>query len=489
MGINIASSVPTINSAGEITSLAFAGDSDRTRIRLMLSSPTNPAFTATVQALPDPTTGAWTMDFPVFHGDLSCPDDIDIDAEWFDQATGWSHEDNFPISHHIDCAGAPQCSVTISRLEGIEAPSGQTGMAEVIVSGTASNCSNVEVTVFDVNPGANPITGSAAVINGAWTATLRMGDPGVGTRPKSYQCKEDHTVRAECASDAGCFSEGVYELECRSSCPDFASVEVSGGSLPAPLTDPNVGELQCLPAGRYRIAVTSPAAADVQSYTWFRDQNPATVVGTNRSVDVVLAAQSNVSYTVAIEMVNGCSPTRTVVFACGGPPDDENPPPPPPANGDDGEEPGGPGDGGGDDDGNGGGGCDFCCVWFIANIIALFATLIAFVVAGCVFQWLEPISTGIAIALAIAVTISIVAWAVFCNGRSGGSCQPILRWLDILDVLTILATILAFLMGVTTPCAIAFWINVGFLQWVRRILQTIAVITGCLPNPWFLRLR
>jgi hypothetical protein len=134
-----------------------------------------------------------------------------------------------------------------------------------------------------------------------------------------------------------------------------------------------------------------------------------------------------------------------------------------------------------DDDGV----CDLCCIWFIVNLTAVFATLVAFVVAGCVFQWLDPISISTAVGLAIAVTISILVWAVVCRGRSGGSCRPILRWIDILDFLTILAGVLALLTGVVSPCAIAFWVNVGFLQWVRRILQTIAVFTGCLPNPWF----
>ena len=111
--------------------------------------------------------------------------------------------------------------------------------------------------------------------------------------------------------------------------------------------------------------------------------------------------------------------------------------------------------------------------------------LVAFVVAGCLFQWSEPISISIAVGLALAVTASIIAWAIVCNGRSGGSCIPILRWIDLLDALTILAGVLAILMGVTTPCAIAFWVNAGFLQWIRRILQAVAEFTGCLPNPWF----
>jgi len=129
--------------------------------------------------------------------------------------------------------------------------------------------------------------------------------------------------------------------------------------------------------------------------------------------------------------------------------------------------------------------CDLCCIWFIINIIAVFATLVAFIIAGCVFQWAEPISIGVAVGLAAAATISIILWGIFCNGRSGSSCTPILRWIDILDWLAILAGILAVLVGLTSPCAIAFWINAGFLQWIRIALKTIAQRTGCLPDPWF----
>jgi hypothetical protein len=490
MATNILSIDPTLNAAGDIVSLEFSGDSDRIRILLELTSPTNVAFSSSPQTLPDPTTGEWSIvlvegiDF--FPGDISCSDDLDINVLWLDPNSGWVQEDNYPIKEKIDCARAPKCTITIDTLEGIESTT-SSGMSELIVTGTADVCTEVKVTVTDDN-GAS-VTASAEVDNGTWEASFVLGATGVESNLKAYECKEGYKVRAECAEDKDCFAEDVLQLECIPGCPNFADVEVTSGSDPSvSFTNPEVGDMQCLPAGDYTISVTSPADSQVDSYVWFKNQDESNPVGTSRSLDVTLGNAENVSYTVAIEMIDGCSPDRTVVFSCGG-----TAPQPPGngggGNGDDDNDNGNGGGNGDDDDGQNGGGnggvCDPCCIWFIINIIAVFATLVAFVIAGCVFQWLDPVSTSIAVGLAVGVTISIIFWAIACAGRSGGSCQPILRWIDILDTLTVLAAILALLVGVTTPCAIAFWVNTGFLQWIRRLLQLIAMFTGCLPNPWF----
>src|SRR3990167_3971652 len=107
MATNITSVDPTLNSAGDVISLLLSGDSDRTRIQVQLSSPTNGAFFALQQVLPDPATGAWSIAFSVFAGDVNCSEDVDIDLFWFDAASnGWIQEDNYPTSRQIDCSQA-----------------------------------------------------------------------------------------------------------------------------------------------------------------------------------------------------------------------------------------------------------------------------------------------------------------------------------------------------------------------------------------------
>ena len=51
------------------------------------------------------------------------------------------------------------------------------------------------------------------------------------------------------------------------------------------------------------------------------------------------------------------------------------------------------------------------------------------------------------------------------------------------------AAIVAFVVGVVTPCAIAFWIDAAYLSLVEEILIWTARLTGCLPNPWLASAR
>jgi hypothetical protein len=483
MATNISSLIPSLDAGGQITSIVVAGDSDRTRIRLTITSLSNPAFALSVQRFPDATTGAWSAAFTAgvdfLQGDLSCGDDLEINVEWFNDGA-WNQEDGYSIQQPIDC---DQCSIVITSVEGIRSADGR--MQELVVSGTASVCGNLAVTVSHLQQD-NVISATAVVNAGQWEAHFVRGASGVGTSLKAFHCKDDVGLRAECSSDSNCFDERTLPIHCTDDCPSFAHVKVTNADQTVDVKDPEVGDLQCVPAGRYTLTVTSPEPGTVTSYAWFKNHEETTL-GTNQSLTVTIGAGDNVSYTVKIVMANGCEPTFAVVFACGGkaPPDEDGPDDgqPKPTEPDEKDpRPVKPPEGGG-------GTCDPCCIWFILNIIGVFATLVAFVVAGCVFQWLDPISLGIAIALASAVTISIILWGIFCAGRSGGSCTPILRWIDLLDVLAFVAGILVLLMGVVTPCALAFLIDVGFLQLIRRILQSIAELTGCLPNPWFSRGR
>lgn len=281
-------------------------------------------------------------------------------------------------------------------------------------------------------------------------------DPSQTTRRFDFSlvAGEDKTISISVEQGSCGGSNGVRVRGCEDCSNYDVQLRVIGSNRE------NVTDEDCLPPGDYTVQATSPTGAG-NTFKW-RVDNVEDTAATGTTLQVNLGNDDE--KIVTLEATRGqCRGIATVVLeTC---PVEEN-----------------------DTEENGNGICDPCCIWFIINIIAVFATLVVFVVAGCVFQWAEPISITVAIGLAAAVTVSMLAWGFFCNGRSGGSCTPILRWIDILDALAILAGIVALLVGVTSPCAIAFWINVGFLQWIRRILQTIAALTGCLPNPWF-RLR
>lgn len=472
--------IPGLDPQGNVSSLRFEGTSNRARVSLTITSTANVALFAEGQSLVDPTSGAWDVDFVLgedfFDGDISCGDVLDANIEYLDRS--WLPEDDYPKQVTVDCDA---CSITIDTISAVSA-SGSGEVVSITVAGTASPCPSVVVSLSV--PGGTPISNSVSVSNGAWQTSF-VADAGSNLSLKDFNCGDDIIVAVECKDDGDCRTERTLSLPCRTACPTFVDVSIRNDSGSLQITNPQPSDLQCLPAGRYRLAVTSPAASAVISYAWFRNQDETNSIGTGRELAITLAASESVSYSVSVQQTDGCQPGRTLSFACG----NTNPPPPPP--------PGGGDTGGGDDDddddddtggGGGGGGqravCDMCCYWFIANIIGTFATLVAFAIAGCAFQWLEPISITVAVSLAVAVTISWIAWAIVCRTQSGNSCRPIRRWLNILDVLSILAGLVAVAVGVSSPCAIAFWVNVGFLQNIRICLTVLAQCNGCLPNPW-----
>jgi hypothetical protein len=496
MATNITRIVPTINPAdGQITGLLIGGDSDRARLRLVITSLTNNAAVP-ISALiaPDAATGLWSTtltsvgdDLDFFPGDISCYHELRINVFWFlDGSNTQNPEDDFPVERMVDCS---TCFVTADSLDGLVSGD-PASMVRLTASGTLGNCEQLRVTIS--GGGGTAASMDATIAGGRWEAVFVHAQNGVDL--KGYHCNESFTVRADCldAGVGGCSAEESLTISCGVDCsPVTAEVEVT---LPSSdrIRNPQAGDLQCVEAGEYIFRVVSPPANEVQSYRWFDNSDPTNTLGTAREFRRNVDQNANVIYCVEVLTLDGCSPQPIISFACGGPTKDDPDDKPPTGNGGEedpnggnGENGGGNGENGGGNGENGGGTCDCCCVWFIINIFAIFATLIAFVIAGCVFQWVEPVSLTTAISLAVATTISVIAWGIACNGRSGGSCQPILRTIDLLDALTLLASIVAILMGVSSPCAIAFWIDAAFLQWIRRLLQSIATLTGCLPNPWW----
>lgn len=489
MANTLSNIIAQTNSNGDIISIIIDGTTDNTcaSLRLEVIDPNTGEILLTGPVVIN--GNSWTKSFTApddfSASDLVCNMQLNIVLKCRDTNPG---QVVLNASGTITCNNSI-CNITIDSLNGVPAVS--SGLQSLEVKGTSS-CLNVDVTV---KSGSISITRNNINVDatGNWQTTFVMGDAETLTKLKSFKCKDLIDAEAKCSADASCTVNTTIEIVCNgnSPCPTNAIIRVTGPNG-FDKTNPTDAEMQCLPFGDYTITCATPAIR----YNW--SSGDAAVTGTDLTRNVVRingnlmvirygANNLNSHFSViAVKDVN-CLPLATVAFHCGinKPPNDGTITPPPnggpitsPPN--DNDVPIPP-----NDDNNNSTRCDLCCIWFIANIVLVLLTLVAFVVAGCVFQFGEPISLTTAISLAVASTISFIAWAIFCRSRSGNSCRPLLRWLDILDMLTILATVVAFLMGTVTPCAIAFWINVGFLQWIRRILQSFAVFFGCLPNPWW----
>lgn len=180
---------------------------------------------------------------------------------------------------------------------------------------------------------------------------------------------------------------------------------------------------------------------------------------------------------VTVDTPDDCPGASTAfeIDECGGSPKDpkdtkdpEDPDPPPPN----------------------GGVCDPCCIWFVVNLILTVAAVIAIIVAGCGFQWAEPISTGIAIGLAVAAAISWLLWAIFCAFLKppliSANCGMLLGAIEILDWAEFASGIIAAILAFTgqLPCALAFAIDWILLGSVRRLLVKVAQVLGCQPGPF-----
>ena len=61
MTTNVTPLVPSLDSSGRITSITITGDSDRPRIEIHITSPSNPGFVPTSQTFPDAIDGTWSV--------------------------------------------------------------------------------------------------------------------------------------------------------------------------------------------------------------------------------------------------------------------------------------------------------------------------------------------------------------------------------------------------------------------------------------------
>jgi hypothetical protein len=475
---------PTVQldpATGEVQSVTLTGHVDCTPLRVTITTVSAGSFSGIASV---DSGGTFTVTFTAgddfVPGDIACDDTIGVKLECRDANNVWKEQGT--AQPKIKCGEG--CALTIDSVDSQEADDGSGQPSVIAVTGTAAHCDSVDVIVSTSSGNAGR---TVPVQSGAWSVTFRDGVDGASL--KGFECGADVHVHAQCKGDRGCFADLDVELDCDPACPD---VDVHVQSPTVSVDDPGTGDLVCVDPGRYVITVTSPAAADIESCEWRREnevltnQSPGTQIAqSGRQLTVDLPADVNATFLVTVHMTNGCVVPRTVTFACGnGKPGDETPPGGP---GGDGNNDNGNGNNGGGGGGGGGQVCGPCCIWFIVNVFAVFATLVAFVIAGCVFQWVEPISLSIAIGLALATIASLIAWAIFCARSGEVSCQQILRLKDIVRWLQLLAVFLAFLFaaGGDLPCAMAFLVDTGFLAVVQEILTWTSRAAGCEPNPWW----
>ena len=134
---------------------------------------------------------------------------------------------------------------------------------------------------------------------------------------------------------------------------------------------------------------------------------------------------------------------------------------------------------------------NWCCIWLIVNLFLIVATVIAFVIAGCVYQWAETIATTTAIVIGIITIVSWVLWSIICiflqRRNPVITCRSLLIVIEILEWAETLAAIITLVLAAfgMLPCAFAIAVNWALIAAIKKYLRIIAQIIGCLPSPFF----
>lgn len=423
----------------------------------------------------------------------------------------------------VSCAADPTCFVERDFVINCDAcPSIELELTNVSPCNNGLTAATFEVTV------TNPVTPAAYEIE--------FGDN--ESDSYSFHANENPKIITHDYSNDGTFSAIVNSIipeNCPSSnsvrvvippcnndnCPsniDFEIIDGNGnrfrvvnnnGTFEAVANNPLHQQVNCLPSGRYTLRVTSPSGAGL-TFVWREDEN-APIENNSRDFAFSLTNGEDKTINVIVQK-DGCTdlPESVRIRECGG-------------------------GGGGKQDceftedrgpcingqrtvtvnvitpaSNGGNPCpsnrtercttdtpptfcDPCCWWFIANVVLTIAAIVAVIIAGCVFQWAEPISMTTAIVLVIASIISWILWCIFCLVLNPirPSCQPLLLFIEFLDWVELVAGVIALVLAAIgqLPCAISFAVDWGLAGTLRRILVKFAQIVGCLPNPFFSQRR
>lgn len=466
-----------------ISSIKISGETDRTNLlQLTIKYPNNSHISIPVRIQDSRWEKQLIVNSDFIQGSLNCDDIIEINIEFFD-ANVKTQELDFPVQRQLNCN---KCFITIEKFNAeIRDPSGD---GIVTVEGTANICTSIDVhlTIDD----GRILVQRATFLNDnfTWIATF-SGNIGSG---KFLSCDQTYQIEATCNDDNTCSTIEPKILTCNILPPthpcEAFSVDVEVEKLVAierfqrrRWRNPVVGDLQCMSSGYYKITVIFPQPGEVLSYQWYRN-NEILRNEIGSSITIFILFQKNVSYKVRVVKKNGCGDSFEVIFSCGTtstpglPSKDEPvvkvdprpdlPTPTAPVSF-----------------------CDLCCMWLIANIFLTIASMLSLIIAGCVFQWIEPISLTIAIILVIITFISWILWGIFCLLLKPirPPCESLLLIIEILDWIEFSSGVIAGILagiGLFT-CAISFGIIWGLVGTIRRFLTKVAQLIGCLPNPFF----
>ena len=311
------------DASGDVLSLEFSGTSDCADLRIEVYDSATGELLATG---PVAHAGSnWSISFSAqasdfIIGDIACDQMLNVILKCRDPSPS---QIVFSETMPVSCVDCEDCEITIDSVTGVPSPG--SGLQSLTISGTAASCSVVKVVV--ATSGAPAVEGDAPVTNNQWEVVFNSGDPGVGTRLKSYDCQEIVSIDATCIdNDHECSAAASAEIACEPAtdpgrCPDSARVIVTGPNNFSKV-NPADAELECVPPGNYTIRCTTPSPV----YRW--RSNDILVTGANSTLQVVsvsgdtmivsLTGGDNHHFSVTAEVSEHCEPVRTVAFHCGG---------------------------------------------------------------------------------------------------------------------------------------------------------------------------
>jgi hypothetical protein len=366
------------------------------------------------------------------------------------------------------------CTITITSVVGKLAPN-QLLPSTVVVTGTAQECTQVEVAVAAQQSKSATVNVSPS---GVWTASF-TNDSLLGAK-----CNENVSVFVQCKSSSNCVAEGSFDLKCVLDCPyvDDISVIIELDPLPDPL---------CLDTPtRGSVILTAQGQPGGGMYEWdFGDNSSASnsnLITVPHLYNFPGAFNVQVTYTPTKA---GCPPTTAaiaiVIPDC---------PPPPPPDDDDDTGPGprpvdpcrvpDPTDGKEPGDGRtppppppsrgGSAGCDALLYGAIAAILSGGLMVVGGVCGSA------PLFIGIGAGVAALGVVLLYLWLLICGRAS--SCGAMQHVHCALFWTFTVGPILVIILGVLSkslPCAFAIAVYWGTIGWLANFMDGVMSKVGC----------
>jgi len=152
------------------------------------------------------------------------------------------------VFEYWSLGGVMTCSITISNIIGINPSSTGNSFDSLKVEGTATNCTNVVVSIYNGFGSSAPVaTVVVSVTGGDFVATL--DDPSGA----DWECDKNWRARVHCKDEETCFADEEYFVACLACCPTLTITPTIGEcqddeTLPitfdvvGTIPDPNCGQ-------------------------------------------------------------------------------------------------------------------------------------------------------------------------------------------------------------------------------------------------------